>query len=62
MDDPSCLKATQHPKILIGKFAEYQDGQVGFALERLAQLAANGKDSELLLFGDQSRRQWYQSK
>jgi FlaA1/EpsC-like NDP-sugar epimerase len=44
------LSKTQHPKIFIGKIAEYEDCQVRFALERLAQLTANGKDFELRQF------------
>ncbi len=44
------MSRTQHPKIFIGKIAEYPDDQVRFALERLAQLTSREADSELRSF------------
>jgi FlaA1/EpsC-like NDP-sugar epimerase len=44
------MSRTQHPKIFIGRIAEYTDEQVQFALSRLAQLALAGADSELRAF------------
>lgn len=48
--DEEHMCRTQHPKIFIGKIAEYPDDQVRFALERLSQLTAYGADSELRTF------------
>jgi FlaA1/EpsC-like NDP-sugar epimerase len=44
------MSRTQHPKIFIGKIAEYSDEQTQFALNRLAQLATDGADAELRTF------------
>lgn len=48
--DQERMTRTQHPKIFIGKIAEYPDDRVRFALESLAQLTAHGADSELRMF------------